>query len=569
MKFSKLFAPTIKEGPKDAQLPSHKFLIRAGYIEQLGSGLYNFLPLGKMVLDNIKNIIKEEMDNSGAQEVQFSFVTPSDFWKSSGRLGVYGKELLRLKDRKGNDFVLSPTNEESAVNMVKNRINSYKDLPIHIYQINTKFRDEARPRFGLLRGREFLMKDGYSFHANEQDLQREFDLMYEVYCRIFTRLGLNFRAVDADSGAIGGSGSKEFMLLAQNGEDDILVCKNCNYASNIEAAVRKKIEFTSEPIESNMYNKFFTPGANTIEKVSEFFKVDKFFTIKAVIKKAIFQDVSKIVVFFVRGCDDLQEKKAQNACGAFELVDASIDEILNCGLVPGYCGPVNLPSGIDFYIDSELKGSKDMICGANEKDYHVIGLNVVNFNESRFVDLITVKNGDKCRYCSSLLTQTRGIEVGHIFKLADKYSKAMGATFLDENGKSKNFLMGCYGIGVSRLVAAIIESSFDEKGCVFNKNVAAFNLCIIISNYKDKAQVEYANNLYEKCLKIGIKVLLDDRKERFGVKMNDYELMGFPFAIVIGKNLENNVVEFITRAGLKKEEVCLSEILNLIKDKIC
>ncbi|ECR5371433.1 proline--tRNA ligase, partial [Campylobacter coli] len=357
MKFSKLYAPSLKEAPKDAALPSHIFLTRAGFVEQIGSGLYNFLPLGKRVLDKIRTIVKEEMDKAGVQEVNLSFVTPATLWQESGRYNVFGKELLRFKDRKENDFVLGPTHEEAMLSLVKNKITSYKQLPLHLYQIGLKFRDEARPRFGLLRCREFLMKDGYSFHANEEDLTREFDLMYNTYSQILQRMGLDFRAVEADSGAIGGSGSKEFMVLAKNGEDDILICENCDYAANVEAAVRANKTCDEERPEANYASKFHTPDIKTIEALAQFFKINAFYTIKAVVKKAIYENENKLVVFFIRGCDDLQETKAQNACNALELVDASEEELEKAGLVAGFIGFVGLKN-VDFYLDKELEGEK-------------------------------------------------------------------------------------------------------------------------------------------------------------------------------------------------------------------
>ena len=567
MKFSKFYAPTTKEAPKDASLPSHIFLVRGGFVEQIGSGLYNFLPLGKMMLDKITKVVKEEMDAAGALEVSFSVVTSGELWKQSGRFNVFGKELLRFKDRKENDFVLSPTNEEAAVALVRGKVTSYKQLPLNIYQINTKFRDEARPRFGLLRGREFTMKDAYSFHANEADMKREFDLMEATYSKIFTRLGLNFRAVEADSGAIGGSGSKEFMVLAKNGEDDILCCDSCKYAANVEAAKRAK-KTSDAPAPQADAAKFYTPNAKTIKAVAEFFKVDEFYTIKAVIKKAIYEDTQKIVAFFVRGNDELQETKAQNACGALELVDASEDEVAAAGLVAGFCGPVGL-SGVDFYIDNELKGQTQMICGANEKDYHFVGVSVSSFNDERFKDLVSVQAGDICPKCGGKLELSKGIEVGHIFQLGNKYSSAMGATFLDENGKARPFLMGCYGIGVSRLIAVMVEASHDDRGCVWKKECTPFECEIVISNLKDEAGVKFATKLYENLRNLGLCVLLDDRNERFGVKMNDFELLGFPYAIIVGKGLENGEVELITRDGLVKEVVKKDEILSVLKEKLC
>ena len=566
MKFSKFYAPTTKEAPKDASLPSHQFLIRGGFVEQLGSGLYNYLPLGKIMHDKISRVVKEEMDEAGALEVSFSVVTSGELWKQSGRYNVFGKELLRFKDRKDNDFVISPTNEEAAVALVRGKVTSYKQLPLNLYQINTKFRDEARPRFGLLRGREFTMKDGYSFHSSKEDLKREFDLMEATYSKIFTSLGLNFRAVEADSGAIGGSGSKEFMVLASNGEDDILCCEACRYAANVEAARRKPRVSEAEAPEADAA-KFLTPNAKTIKDVAEFFKVSEFYCIKAVMKKAIYEDKEEVVVFFVRGDDELQETKAQNACKALELVDASEADVAKAGLVAGFCGPVGLKD-VKFFIDNELKGANNMICGANEKDYHFVGVSVSGFNEERFKDLVKVKEGDKCPVCGGNLKLSKGIEVGHIFQLGDKYSAAMNATYLDENGKAKPFLMGCYGIGISRLIAVMIEASHDEKGCIWKKECAPFDVEIIISNLKDEAGVKFAFELYESLKKAGVSVIIDDRNERFGVKMNDFELIGFPYALLVGKEFANGKVEFITRDGLTKETIDANDAFRKIKESL-
>ena len=566
MRFSKFYAPTTKEAPKDASLPSHKFLIRGGFVEQIGSGLYNYLPLGKIMHEKISRIAREEMDEAGALEVSFSVVTSGELWKQSGRYNVFGKELLRFKDRKENDFVISPTNEEAAVALVRGKVTSYKQLPLNLYQINTKFRDEARPRFGLLRGREFTMKDAYSFHSSKEDLKREFDLMEATYSKIFTRLGLNFRAVEADSGAIGGSGSKEFMVLASNGEDDILCCEACKYAANIEAARRKARTTDAEAPEADAA-KFKTPDTKTIKGVAEFFKVSEFYCIKAVIKKAIYEDKEEVAVFFVRGDDELQETKAQNACKALELVDASEEEIIKAGLVAGFCGPVGLKD-VKFYIDNELKGANNMICGANEKDYHFVGVSVSGFNEERFKDLVKVKEGDKCPECGGNLKLSKGIEVGHIFQLGDKYSAAMNATYLDENGKAKPFLMGCYGIGISRLIAVMIEASHDEKGCIWKKECTPFDVEIIISNLKDEAGVKFAFELYESLKKAGVSVIIDDRNERFGVKMNDFELIGFPYALLVGKEFANGKVEFITRDGLSKEAIEANDAFRKIKESL-
>ncbi|MGJ0363940.1 proline--tRNA ligase [Aliarcobacter cryaerophilus] len=567
MKFSKLFIPTTKEMPSDASLPSHQFLVRGGFIAQTGAGIYDFMPLGKIVLEKIRAIVKKEMDEAGANEVQFGFVTPLSLWSESGRALTMGSELLRFKDRKNGEFVLSPTNEEAVVNMVKNRVTSYKDLPLHLYQINTKFRDEARPRFGLMRGREFLMKDGYSFHSCEEDLVREFNLMEETYKKIYTKLGLDFRVVEADSGAIGGSGSKEFHVLASSGEDTIVVCDGCNYAANIEAAKReaKKYEFKEGELK-----KVETPNCTTIEDVANFLSVSKEQTIKAVIKKAIFKDESKIVVFFVRGSDELEDTKAQNSVDALELIDATLDEIKDAGVVAGYCGLVDLPKDILVVVDSELENSQGMVCGGNEENFHFINVDLKVIENIKYFDLIAVKEEDTCACCGGKLSYTKGIEAGHIFQLGDKYSKAMNATFLDENGKAKPFIMGCYGIGVSRLVAAVIEQNHDEKGCIWTKSTTPFMVDIIVSNSKNEDEKNMGEKIYEELKASNVEVILDDRiNARFGFKIGDFELLGFPYAIIIGKKLSDGIVEIVDRKTLLKTEVkieeVVSKILNLIK----
>ena len=567
MKFSKLFIPTTKEMPSDASLPSHQFLVRGGFVAQTGAGIYDFMPLGKIVLEKIRAIVKKEMDEAGANEVQFGFVTPLSLWSESGRALTMGSELLRFKDRKNGEFVLSPTNEEAVVNMVKNRVTSYKDLPLHLYQINTKFRDEARPRFGLMRGREFLMKDGYSFHSCEEDLVREFNLMEETYKKIYTKLGLDFRVVEADSGAIGGSGSKEFHVLASSGEDTIVVCDGCNYAANIEAAKReaKKYEFKEGELK-----KVETPNCTTIEDVANFLSVSKEQTIKAVIKKAIFKDSSKIVVFFIRGSDELEDTKAQNSVDALELIDATLDEIKDAGVVAGYCGLVDLPKDILVVVDSELENSQGMVCGGNEENFHFINVDLKVIENIKYFDLIAVKEEDTCACCGGKLSYTKGIEAGHIFQLGDKYSKAMNATFLDENGKAKPFIMGCYGVGVSRLVAAVIEQNHDEKGCIWTKSTTPFMVDIIVSNSKNEDEKNMGEKIYEELKASNVEVILDDRiNARFGFKIGDFELLGFPYAIIIGKKLTDGIVEIVDRKTLLKTEVkieeVVSKILNLIK----
>jgi prolyl-tRNA synthetase len=563
MKFSNCFIPTTKETPNDATLPSHQFLIRGGFISQSGAGLYDFMPLGKRVLEKVRAIVKEELDKAGCQEVQLGFVTPLEYWEESGRANKMGLEMLRIKDRKQNDFVLSPTNEEAMVNLVKNRITSYKDLPLNLYQINTKFRDEARPRFGLMRGREFLMKDGYSFHESNEDMQREFALMEETYRKIFTRLGLEFRAVAADSGAIGGSGSKEFHVLANSGEDTIVISDGCDYAANIEAATRKPRSYDKKDVASG---KIATPGTTTIEEVSAFIGVESSQTIKAVIKKAVFEEESKVVVFFVRGNDELEETKACNSVDALELEDASEEEISAAGLVAGYVGLVDLPEGIIYRVDNELKNETNMVCGANEKDFHIGGVDVKSDDE-KFADLVAVQEGDLCPQSNGTLSYTKGIEAGHIFQLGTKYSQSMGANFLDNNGKSRPFEMGTYGIGVSRLVAAVIEQSHDDKGCIWTKDTAPYMVDIIVSNAKKDEELEAGMKIYEDLQTAGIETIIDDRKkERFGFKMGDFELIGFPYAIVVGKKLADGLVELINRKTGEKTDIELSNIVNVIQE---
>ncbi len=569
MKFSEAFIYTLKEAPSDAILASHKYLIRGCFIQSIGAGLYNFLPLGKKVLSKVENIIREELNNAKCQEVELAFVTPSQLWKESGRFQKYGKELLRFKDRKDAEFVLGPTHEEMMVNLVRNYVKSYKQLPLNLYQIKTKFRDEIRPRFGLMRGREFLMKDGYSFHKDEVDMiENGFNKMKETYSNIFKKLGLDFRIVDADSGAIGGSGSKEFMVLANSGEDTIVVCKECDYGANIEAAKRvAPKEPQDKPQMSN--SKFFTPDIKTIDELSKFLHIDSYWLIKVVAKKAIFDDgVEKIALFALRGSDELQETKATNAIAANELIDISEEELIEAGLTPGFLGIKNLPKDILLVVDNLLKDEEVGVCGANEKDYHYIGVNLKEL-DLNYNDLVKVKEGDICPKCKKgELKFTKGIEVGHIFQLGDKYSKPLKAEFLDENGKLKPFIMGTYGIGVSRLLAAIIEQNHDEKGPIWTKTTAPFDVEIIISNIKKEEEKEFGETLYKKLKDKNIDVLLDDRKERFGFKIKDYELLGIPYAIIIGKKLLDGLVEIVDRKTLQKEEVKIENIEEKIEELI-
>ena len=567
MRRSRAFIPTTKEAPSDATLPSHIFLARAGFITQVAAGLYNYLPLAKRVIRKIENIVNEEMAKVGAQEVELSFVTPADLWAESGRIEKFGKELLRFKDRKNNLFVLGPTHEEMMVDLVRNRVTSYKNLPLNLYQIKTKFRDEARPRFGLMRGREFIMKDAYSFHASTEDLDREFEAMEAAYKKILTRLGLDFRVVEADSGAIGGSGSKELMVIADSGEDTIAICSKCEYGANIEAASRSaRASIPEAPVAD--FNKFLTPDTKTIDELAEFFKVDPYYTVKCVAKRVVYEDESEIVLFFVRGCDNLQEVKALNATEALDIVDVTEEELKEIGLEPGFIGPLDQAKA-KHVIDSDLKGATNMICGANEDGYHFIGVDMSILDDvAYFADIAEVNEGDICPYCDGELSFTKGIEVGHIFKLGTTYSKPLKAEFLDENGKSQPFIMGTYGMGISRLVASVIEQHHDESGCIWTKETAPYMVNIMINNIKDKAQVEAGEALYEQLQNANVEVMLDDRKERFGFKMKDAELIGFPYTVIVGKELVDGNVQLFDRATKTKESMSVTTIFDRLMELV-
>lgn len=574
MRFSKAFIPTTKEAPSDAKLASHIYLARAGFMTQVAAGLYNYLPLAKRVIRKIEGVINEEMSKVGAQEVELSFVTPTELWAESGRIEKFGKELLRFKDRKENNFVLGPTHEEMMVNVVRNRVTSYKQLPINLYQIKTKFRDEARPRFGLMRGREFIMKDGYSFHADEADLDREFDAMEAAYKKVLTRLGLEYRVVEADSGAIGGSGSKELMVIADSGEDTIAICNHCEYGANIETATRKsRVEIDNVPEAPEMdFNKFKTPNVKSIDDLTNFFRVDPYYFVKTVAKRAIFEDETKIVLYFLRGCDDLQEVKAINAVGALDIEDVSEDELKDLGLNVGFMGPLDIEKSVEGIVtlfDKELENSANMICGANEEDYHFIGVDLSVIENMKTFDLVEVKEGDACPHCKSgKLAYKKGIEVGHIFKLGTTYSKALKAEFLNEKGQAEPFIMGTYGMGVSRLVAAVIEQHHDDKGCIWTKATAPYMVNIMVSDIKKEEQLSLGEELYTFLKSEGIDVIIDDRKERFGFKMKDAELIGFPYTIIVGKGLAEGVVQIVQRTTLEKTEVKVENIKSKILELV-
>lgn len=560
MRMTKSFIYTTKEIPKDAELKSHQLLLRAGYIQQVGAGIYNLLPLGHLVLQNIESIIRKHLNQAGCVELTLGFVTPASFWQKSGRYEQYGKELLRFQDRKNQDFVLGPTYEEGIVECVRGHIKSYKQLPINLYQIHLKFRDEVRPRFGLIRGREFVMKDGYSFHSSYEDLDREFELMEHTYRKIFDELGVDYAVVDADSGAIGGSGSKEFMLLADCGEDTLIICPSCSYASNIEAAKRQRIPYTPFDKEVGLIS---TPNLKTIAELSSSLDILPSCMIKCVAKGVRVEGEKKILsaLFFVLGSDELEETKALNAIKiqnpkTLELVELNEEELRGFGFEVGFIG---IGAKADFIIyDEELRSGEKYLSGANQKDMHQVL--VLKPEEQR--DIIKVRAKDRCVCCGEQLQEKKGIEIGHIFKLGEKYSKPMGATFLDCNGKAQNFIMGCYGIGVSRLISAIVEQRADERGMVWSEGIAPYDVVVIVSNIKNEEQKAMGERIYKHLLSQGKKVLLDDRDERFGAKMTDFELLGIPYAYLVGKELENGNVERINRLDLQKEVLKIDEVLG-------
>lgn len=556
---SRFFMPTLKETPADAQVPSHIYLIRAGFIRPLAAGIYEYLPLGLRVLRKIENIIRKHMDSSGALEVLLPILTPATLWKETGRWDVYGKELFRLKDRKDTEFALGPTHEETITDLVRKHIRSYKDLPLNFYQIQTKFRDEARPRYGLIRGREFIMKDGYSFDVSEEDAIRTYEVMKEAYHRIFTELGLDYLMVEADVGAIGGKFSHEFVVKVPSGEARIVYCQNCGYAANIEAAKfhRNKLP----PEEQKPLEKVHTPSVSSVSEVAKFLGVEETKVVKTLIYNI---DEKEFVAVLVRGDIELNETKLANILNAIDTRLATSEELQKLGLVEGFVGPIGL--NLKIIADESVKDLNNVVVGANEKDYHYINANIDrDFKVEGFFDLATAKEGDLCPVCHAPLKQTTGLEVGHIFLLGTKYSKAMNANFVDRDGKEKPIIMGCYGIGVSRLIAAIVEQNHDEKGIIWPENVAPFKLHILVLNTKDEQAITTGFQIYEKAKSLGIETLLDERDISAGMKFKDADLIGIPHRIVIGKSLQENALEYQQRKHQEKTVVKVSEIYSLLE----
>ncbi|WP_297492954.1 proline--tRNA ligase [Persephonella sp.] len=561
MRASQYFFPTLKEAPAEAEVPSHIYLIRAGYIRQLAAGLYEYLPLGFRVLKKIENIVRKHMDNAGALEVLLPILTPSELWQETGRWDVYGKELFRVEDRKGRLFALGPTHEETITDMVRKNIRSYKDLPKNFYQIQTKFRDEARPRYGLIRGREFIMKDAYSFDVSEEMAVKSYEIMKQTYKRIFDELGLDYLMVEADTGAIGGKYSHEFVVKVPNGEAHIVFCEKCGYAANVEAA-RYEFELDKLPPEDEKpLEKVHTPSVSSVEDVARFLDVDP----KKIVKTLVYiLDDGTAVAVLIRGDRELNETKLINYFNALDCHLASSEELENLGIVEGFVGPIGLD--IPVYADISVKDLHNFVVGANEKDYHFINVNIPrDFNPVEFVDFSTAREGDPCPVCKSPLKETTGLEVGHIFLLGTKYSEAMKAYFVDKDGKEKPIVMGCYGIGISRLMAAAVEQNHDKNGIIWPESIAPFKLHILALNIKDNQIKNVAEEIYNKAKEKGIEVLYDDRDISPGAKFKDADLIGIPYRIVVGKKIKEGKIELQKRSAGEKEEVSLENVDGLLE----
>jgi prolyl-tRNA synthetase len=562
MRMSKLLVPTLKEDPADAEVVSHRLMLRAGMIRKLTAGVYSYLPLGYRSLRKVEQIVREEMDAAGAQEVFLPMVQPADLWKESGRWDFYGSELLRLKDRHDRECCLGPTHEEVITDLVRRDVRSYRDLPLNLYQIQTKFRDEIRPRFGLMRCREFMMKDGYSFDATEAGAEESYRLMWEAYSKVFIRCGLRFRPVEADSGPIGGSFSHEFMVLANTGEDTIVSCDSCDYAANMEKAEIRPSAPSTAIRSAGPLKKVATPGASTIEQVCGFLNVQP----SELVKTLILRTEQGALAVLVRGDHDLNEVKVKNFLNVsqLELADErTIEEITGGPL--GFSGPVGL-EGVKILADNAIRGLASAVVGANEKDAHLVDACPAEFKVDHYGDFRSAAEGDPCPKCEGKLVLNRGIEVGHVFKLGTKYSKAMNAQFLDAEGQENPMIMGCYGIGVSRTIAAAIEQNHDEDGIIFPPPLAPFTVIVTPVGAKNTEVDEAAESVYRALWSAGMDTLLDDRDERPGVKFKDADLIGIPFRVTVGKKaLAEGKVELRNRRTKEMELVELDGIVAAIK----
>ena len=561
MRASKMLISTLREVPAEAEIESHKLMLRAGMMRKMAAGIYNYMPLGLKVLKKIEDIVREEMDNAGAQEFLASALLPSELWKESGRWDAYGAEMFRLTDRNSREFCLGPTHEEVFTDIARNEIKSYKQLPLNLYQIQTKYRDERRPRFGVMRTKTFTMKDAYSFDTDEAGLDKSYNKMYEAYVKIFNRCVLDAKCVAADSGAIGGSGSAEFVVKSEVGEDDVVFCTECNYAANIEKA-ETKAEIAE--IEELAEIQKVETTSKSIEEMTEFFKVSP----KKIAKTLIYNVDGKLVGVLVRGDREVNEVKVANASHATSDIElASYEEVKRAtNSEIGFAGPINLAVDL-LLVDEEVSKMYNMIVGANETGYDLTGVNYGRDFEGVVGDFRNIEEGEACPKCGAKVTIARGTEVGHIFKLGSKYSDAMNATFIDENGKTKPFIMGCYGIGVTRTMASIIEQHNDENGIIWPLSVAPYHVSIIIANMKDETQITLAEKMHEELENMGIEVFLDDRNERAGVKFKDSELMGIPMRITVGKKVSEGIVEFKLRNGGENENISIEDVYNKIKDE--
>lgn len=563
MKASKLLMPTLREAPAEAEISSHILMMRAALISKLAAGVYSYLPLGLKVLHNVQNIIREEMDRAGAQELLMSALLPAECYQKSGRWERFGDDMFRLKDRNDRDFCLGPTHEEIFTQTVIDSVHSYRDYPFTLYQMQTKYRDERRPRFGVMRTREFIMKDAYSFDTTKEGLDESYKAMYDAYRRIFDRLGLNYMIVDADTGAMGGSGSQEFMVISEVGEDTIAYCEDCRYSANIEKAVCVAPETSNEEMKEK--HKIGTPNARTIDEVAAFFGKDA----KSFVKTMIYNCDGKLYAVLVRGDREINEVKLANITGAAEVALADAEDVVKItGAKVGFAGPVNLSAPI--IADNEVMAMRNFIVGANETDCHIENVNPGrDFTPEITADIRSIEEGDICPVCGKRIKTAQGIEVGHIFKLGTKYSDALGLTYRDETGEDKSVIMGCYGIGVNRCLAAVVEQNHDDNGIIWPVAVAPYKAVVVPVNVNDSVQANMAEEITKRLEDEGIEVIIDDRDERPGVKFKDWDLIGIPVRITVGKKAGEGLVEYKLRNEaefelLEKEEA-IKKALEYIK----
>ncbi|MCF6461420.1 proline--tRNA ligase [Clostridium sp. Cult3] len=566
MRMSKLYMPTLREVPSEAEIPSHKLLLRAGMMRKLVSGVYSYLPLGYRVIRKIEDIVREEMDNAGSQELLMSAIQPKELWEASGRWENFGPEMFKLKDRNVREFCLGPTHEEYFTSLIKDEVKSYKQLPLNLYQIQTKYRDEKRPRFGLIRAREFIMKDAYSFDKDEEGMKKSYQDMWEAYERIFTRLKMKYKVVEGDSGAMGGNHSHEFMAMSEVGESLVAYCDNCDYAATDEKAT---VVYDVKKAEEEMGNmeKVYTPNATTIDDLVDFFHIDKGNFGKALVYKVL----GEPVVAIIPGDRELNETKLCNYLKApeheLELADEETIKRIS-GADKGFTGPVGLKEDVKVLVDSRITNMNNIIVGGNETDYHLKNVNYGrDFTGEVVEDLLLIEEGDICPKCGKPLLIDRGIEVGNIFQLGTKYSDSLKSTYLDENGKEKPIVMGSYGVGVSRSMSAIVEQYHDENGIIWPLIVAPYHVIITVINTKKEEQIELGERIYKELTHKGIEVLLDDRNERAGVKFNDRDLIGIPIRITVGKRAAENIVEYSLRKDNERTEIPADEIMSNVIDE--